>query len=240
MIVDLPRFTLDEYNNYLSNYYSKPGIPEIEIELQEHQKKILIDGDYSQFGEFKSKLQIYTRSLILKHVLGEKFIDEGQVDMLSEKATDIFIKRYFRMNNPIVGASFAGLLDYKAREVLIDYWKKQGIESTTSLDAFDETTTNLENKIFFNDYKHQMQEDFSPEEEFEFFEEKLDKELNYLEKVDKKYKTLFLEYLNFFVILKSQNVNRKLITITNIINNFLNLTKEEINIMECGILDLNF
>lgn len=240
MIVDLPRFTLEEYNNYLSNYYSKPGIPEIELELQDHQRRILIDGDYSQFGEFKNKLQTYTRSLILKHVLGEKFIDEGQVDLLSEKATDIFIKRYFRMNNPIVGASFAGLLDYKAREVLIDYWKKQGIESTTSLDAFDETNTNLENKIFFNEYKNQLQETSDSEEELEIFEEKLDRELSYLEKIDKKYKTLFLEYLNLFVILKSQNVSRKLITITNIINNFLDLSREEINIMECGILDLNF
>ena len=43
MIIDRPRMTREEYQKFLSNYYEKPGIPEIELKLKAHQERILLE-----------------------------------------------------------------------------------------------------------------------------------------------------------------------------------------------------
>ena len=68
------------------------------------------------------------------------------------EAAENFVKRYFRSENPAIGASFAGVLDYKAQEVLSKYWKSSSIESSLSLDDILQRSDDSRQSTFANHF----------------------------------------------------------------------------------------
>lgn len=64
MIVELPKISIEEYEAFRKRYYTKPGISEMELQLREFQKKILLEQDYSVLPEFRKQLAIYAKSIL--------------------------------------------------------------------------------------------------------------------------------------------------------------------------------
>lgn len=249
MIIDRPRMTREEYQKFLSNYYEKPGIPEIELKLKAHQERILLDGDYSHLSEFKADVQVYVRSLILKRIKNtdSDYIDEYVVESLASEAADNFVKRYFRSENPAIGASFAGVLDYKAQEVLSKYWKSSSIESSLSLDdvlqrSDDSRQSTFEGRLSYLQFiKQQEESEEDYEEEVEKLMSKIDKECEILDQIYTKYDMteLFLTYLIYLILLQYHRRDKKLTTISSIALSLLEEEdiKELTPILESALLD---
>ena len=233
MILDLPKITQEEYDQAKSNYYKKPGIPEIELELESYQKKLLIDEDYSVLDIFEKRLAVYAKSLILKSVKGTSdFIEPEDVDQLSDIAAKNFIKRYFRTSDPIIGASFAGIMQFKVKEVLSIYFKTSGLESGLSLDLIyggeDDSgngSNSVENKLSYRDYvKNQNDDEISDLESFKEATLKLiEKECELLNQIpntddylNTKLSSRFLEYVIYVYMLQKKRGDRKLTSISSL------------------------
>ena len=248
MIIDAPRLTREQYNKIKSNYYEKPGIPEIELKLQAHQERVLIDGDYTHLKEFKADVQVYVRSLILKRLNGgTDYIDETLVDSLSSEAADNFLKRYFRSDSPAIGASFAGVLDFKAREVLSNYFKQDNIESKISLDdvlsGSDEgRAASFEDRLAYLQYIKSKPEEYDKVEEIENFLSKVDAECEKLDMIPSKelLSDIFLEYLIYLVYLQSTREDKKLSSVSTIALGMLgdDKSKDLTPILESALLDI--
>lgn len=252
MIIDFKTVTEEEYIKFKSQYYLKPGIPEIELELQELQKRLLINRDFSALPEIKEKASIYCKSLLLKQLTKKEYIDPAEVDSMAEQAALNFIKRFFRNDKPIIGASFAGLLEFKVREVLSDYHSQRGLESKVSLDVLygssnEDEGVSFESLVSYQNYLQEKNErDF--DSSLDATMEKLEAILDQLALVKKPsisstdLQTDFLIYLIYLVILKSgltTKDERPLSTLSNQALKLLDFEEDGIDysILETALMD---
>lgn len=266
MITTIRKFTEEEYEDELSKYYEKPNPPEIEVTLKALQKRIVVDQDYSCFEEFKSNIFNYTKSLLLKAIkkqnaanikrMREKnpdgadiskkeFIDPAQASELASKATDSFVRRYFRLENPIVGASFAGILDFKCREVLSPYHKNKKLEAPISIDDVfggDEDSRNtLEQKLSYDKWVSESMPESTKKDILNNCMRILDRECDLLDKIEdeKNLSTKFLEYLTYLLLLQKSKPDFKINKLTKCALGCANIEDEHIiSIMESSYLDL--
>ena len=223
MILELPKLTQKEYDKRKEDFYKKPGIPDIELELEGYQKELLLKENYGILPKMHERLAVYAKSLILQ-ALGEnkEFIDPAIVDSLSDQAADNFIKRYFRTEDPVVGASFAGILTYKVKEVLSAYFKGTAIESNVSLDTELSNDTNnsltVEQLLAFKEYNsnHNAEDGYDFTDRAEEIYERIERECSLLKKVnlEKDLDKLFLQYLIYLYILQSSRMDRKLTSVS--------------------------
>ncbi len=223
MIVELPKISVEEYEAFRKRYYTKPGISEMELQLREFQKKILLEQDYSVLPEFKKQLAIYAKSILLKLVKGTSdYIEPATVEELAEIAAENFIKRYFRNDEPIVGVSFAGILIFKVREVRSIYLKTKSLESALSLDVVygDEDSNNslsVESRLSFKDFIETEDESEKLEEYKDKILEKIEAECELLDQIPNKkgLSRKFLQYLIYVTLLQKEKNDRKINVIAN-------------------------
>lgn len=262
MIYKVPRMTREEYLEFKKQYYFKPGAPEIEIRLKGYQERLLLEGDLSVLPDFKKDLSLYAKSILLKMTKGgHEFIEEFDVENMAEEAADNFLKRYFRNDEPAIGASFAGVLTFKVREVRARYFKTSTLESNMSLDNIwgdGDSEKNLSNESRLS-YKNYLEnEEDVKSKDLELFwqriENKIDKEcelLNTLQNINPVYKnskiplsTLFLKYLLYVSILKKSKDDKKLLNISSSVLNILiegSVAKNKLApILESALLDIQF
>lgn len=266
MIIDIKKFTEDEYKDELAKYYEKPNPPQIEVDLKALQKRIVVDQDYSCFNEFKNNIFIYTKSLLLKKIkennrrnlarqhnthskkelakIKSEFIDESVVTELASKATDSFVRRYFRLDNPIVGASFAGILDFKCREVLNPYHKNKKLETPLSLDTVlgDDSKNTLE---YLLSYELWENENSSESDLRHIVKDRciksIEKECDMLDQLeeDVDLSSKFLEYLLYLLILQKSKESNKITKLSNCALSCADISDRHIiSIMESAYLDL--
>lgn len=266
MITEIRKFTEAEYEDELAKYYEKPNPPEIEVTLKALQKRIVVDQDYSCFDEFKTNIFNYTKSLLLKAIAKQnaanakrmqamnpggadlskkEFIDPAQASELASKATDSFIRRYFRLENPIVGASFAGILDFKCREVLSPYHKNKKLEAPISIDdvfGSDEDGKNtLEQKLSYDLWMSSQGASTDQKSLAKKCLGVLDRECDLLDRVEdeKNLSTQFLEYLTYLLLLQKSKPDFKINKLTKCALGCANIEDEHIiSIMESSYLDL--
>lgn len=219
MIIELPKVTPEEYEAFRKKYYTKPGISEMELQLREFQKKILLESDYSILPEFRQQLSIYAASLLKKLIKGTSdYIPPETVAELSSIAADNFIKRYFRNDEPIVGVSFAGILIFKVREVRSMYLKSKSLESPLSLDIVygneDDSNSSLsvESRLSYKEYVEQFDEFGLLEDYKDTVLENVEVECELLNQIkDKKgLSTKFLQYLIYIMLFQREKKDRKI------------------------------
>lgn len=223
MIVELPKISIEEYEAFRKRYYTKPGISEMELQLREFQKKILLEQDYSVLPEFRKQLAIYAKSILLKLVKGTSdYIEPAIVEELAGIAAENFIKRYFRNDEPIVGVSFAGILIFKVREVRSIYLKTKSLESALSLDVVygDEDSNNalsVESRLSFKDFVETEDETEKLEDYKEKILEKIKAECKLLDQISNKkgLSRKFLQYLIYITLLQKEKNDRKINVIAN-------------------------
>src|SRR5574344_1305604 len=108
-----------KYNNENNNIENKP---ETEQKLLKLQDKWLQTHDKKTWAEMQALIYSYTRSMVLKKLAGKKYLEPDEVDDATAGATFSFMSQYLRPNKDgtsfEVGASFAGLLNYKIMEAL--------------------------------------------------------------------------------------------------------------------------
>lgn len=217
MILALPKVTEEQYLATKSDFYKKPNIPEIELELEDLQKELLLKENYTVLPEFKQKVSTYAKSILLKQLKGSTdYIDPEITEVLADKAADNFIRRYFRIENPVVGASFAGILIFKVKEVLSHFFKGIGIESKVSVDSYygGEVNSNnvltVEQKLSYDLYeKNQKNVDIETVKDLIYT--KIEKEYDLLNKLDKKGLGIkFLQYLIYVIYLQQEKQDKKL------------------------------
>lgn len=262
MIYETPRMTQQEYDDFKKQFYYKPGAPEIEVRLQGYQERLVIHGDLSVLPEFRKDLSVYGKSILLKLMKGgHEFIEEYDVEAMAEEAADNFLKRYFRNESPCVGASFAGILLFKIREVRARYFKTNTLESNMSLDniwgnADDEKTLSNESRLSYKDYLEKEDDEKSQDLELYWahIESKLDKECALLDKLQTMYpiynqynfklSTLFLRYVLYISILKKDKDNKKLLQVATTALNLLVEGLVDKNklapVLESALLDVQF
>lgn len=249
MIIEIPRMTKEEYNTFKSQYYVKDGVPDIELELREYQEEILLKGNYEVLPLFIERLTVYIRSILLKQIKGSDFVDPAEVDALSEKAASSFIKRYFRQDNPCVGVSFAGILIFKAKEVLSLYRKNRGMETKVSLDYNsysnnEEEGPSVENQLTYKNYLKDKDDDLSDVYLAENIWNRILKECNYIKKININYENLFLTYLTYITLLSKNRGKLKTEELSNIAIKFLNIPENDIfqltSILESSYMDVRF
>ena len=219
MILELRQYTPEEYTKVTDKYYKKPGAPEIEYQLQDLQWKILIEGDYSVLPEMKLKLSEYAKSLLLKQIKGgTDYIEPLVVENLASIAAENFVKRYFRGSDPIVGVSFAGVLEYKVREVKAAYFGQKSIDSMVSLDDVygsgdDEHAVSKETKLSYKEYlKLLSDQNVDLDLQFEQILERIDSECELLTQIKdfKKLDLTFLKYLLYITLLQQERKDKKI------------------------------
>ena len=255
MILELPKFTKEQYAKAKEEFYKKPGIPDIELELEEYQKELLLKGNFGILPQFHKTLSIYSKSLLLQRlsVTGD-YIEPEKVDELSDMAADNFIKRYFRTENPIVGASFAGILQFKVKEVLSIYFKSSAIESNVSLDtevgnASSNNTLTVEQILAYKNYTEGTTEDLDPQTTYEDCVDdiflKIQDECKLLQQINlnKNLNSYFLQYLIYLYILQSSRLEKKLNTISGQAVKLILDDEKSINsilpILESSLLDIS-
>lgn len=222
MILTLPKVTEEQYLAVKSDFYKKPNIPEIELELENLQKELLLKENYTVLPEFKQKVSVYAKSILLKQLKGSTdYIDPEMTEVLADQAADNFIKRYFRLENPVVGASFAGILIFKVKEVLSHFFKGIGIESKVSIDSYyggDESSNNVltvEQKLAFDIYE-KNQDNVDIETVKDLIYTKIEKEYSLLNQLNKKGLGLkFLKYIIYIIYLQQEKQDKKLNLIAN-------------------------
>lgn len=226
MILELKKFTEEQYIKAKEEFYKKPGIPDIELELEGYQKELLLKNNFNILPQFQKTLAVYSKSLLLQRlsVLGD-YIEPEKVEELSDLAAENFIKRYFRNDDPIVGASFAGILQFKVKEVLSIYFKSSAIESNVSLDtevgkATGNSSLTVEQILAYKGYEDRTTDDLDPQISYEDSVEdilaKIQDECELLKKINKN-KNLnkyFLQYLVYLCILQSSRLEKRLNTIS--------------------------
>lgn len=221
MILALPKITEEEYKAAKEGFYKKPNIPEIELELEDFQKEILLKENYSVLPAFRQKVSVYAKSILLKQLKGSSdYIDPEITEVLADKAADNFIKRYFRIANPVVGASFAGILIFKVKEVLSHFFKGVGIESKVSIDSYyggEENSNNaltVEQKLSFDLYEKNTDIDIDLLKDLIYT--KVEKECDLLKKLPRKDIYLkFLQYLIYVFYLQKERQDKILNIVTN-------------------------
>lgn len=222
MILELPHLTEEEYKKTFSSYYEKPNKPDIEYQLQDFQKRLLVNQDYTVLPDFKKSLSEYSKSLLLKCLKGSTdYIESEQVEVLANIAAENFIKRYFRNEDSVVGASFAGILKFKVREVLSNFFKQKAIESKLSLDVVfgdtenSNTAMSVESLISYQKYQDQ-EYDIDDSTAVSLFKKRaldlINQECDLLAKVDKfpNLDTTFLIYLIYLTILQKTRLAKKM------------------------------
>lgn len=250
MILSLVTIKEEDYNKVKEQFYKKPNIPEIELQLETYQKELLIHNNYKILPEFIKTLAIYSKSLLLKQLKGSSdFIEEDDVEVLTNTIANNFIKRYFRSEDSIVGASFAGILIFKVKEVLSYYFKNKGLESSVSIDddAFKDNeshVTKLEEVLSYKKFEKE-----NKDEDLMFYKEnilrKIDREVSLLKRVSStsKIHLLFLQYLIYLFITQKEKQNKKLDLISSQVLKFLNYDKTEnperiASLLESALLDI--
>lgn len=225
MILALPKISQEQYDSVKSDFYKKPNIPEIELKLESLQQEILLRENYDALPEFRENLSIYAKSILLKQLKGSTdFIDPETTEILADTAADNFIKRYFRLENPTVGASFAGILIFKVKEVLSIFFKGLGIESNVSIDSYyggEEGSNNaltVEQKLSFDMYEknqgNEIDVDILKEDGFN----KIERECELLAELDSKsdvklnLNTKFLQYLIYLLCIQQKRKDKRLTT----------------------------
>lgn len=223
MIVELPKLTQELYNKRKEDFYKKPGIPDIELELEEYQKELLLKGNFGILPIMHTRLAVYAKSLLLKELKGTSdFIEEDKVEELVDVAASNFIKRYFRIPEPVVGASFAGILQYKVREVLSNYFKGIGLESNVSIDTGigeeDNVAMTVEQLLAFKAFTKNARDNLHNDldDYLDIIYERLEKELALLReiRIEKNLDKLFLQYLTYLCILQSSRLDRRLTVVS--------------------------
>lgn len=252
MILELPRLTKKQYDARKDDFYKKPGIPTIELELEECQKELLLKGNFSILPKFHEKLAVYAKSLLLQTLQGSSdFIEPPKVEELADQAADNFIKRYFRTEDPVVGASFAGILQFKVKEVRSIYFKSTAVESNVSLDTeFGDSSNNtltVEQLLAFKDYEianSSFTENYDIDDCIEDITTKIEKELELLKGInlEKNLDRSFLQYLIYLYILQSSRMDKKLTTVSGqalkLIANEDTSIERLTPIMESALLDI--
>lgn len=250
MILSLVTIKEEDYNKVKGQFYKKPNIPEIELQLEAYQKELLIHNNYAILPDFIKTIATYSKSLLLKQLKGSSdFIEEDDVEVLTNTIANNFIKRYFRSEDSIVGASFAGILIFKVKEVLSYYFKNKGLESSISIDddAFKDNeshVTKLEEILSYKKYeKENTEEDLILYKENILF--KIDRELKLLKQVQSKSKIhlLFLQYLIYLFIIQKEKQDKKLDLISSQVLRFLNYDNKEnsekiASLLESALLDI--
>jgi hypothetical protein len=233
MIIDIRFYTPEEYNQFKKdNFYYKENPPEIEIELQELQRRLLVDKDLSVLKEFKSKLAIYAESHLKARLKGTSdFIEPLEIESMAETAAENFLKRYFRNENPIIGASFSGVLFFKVTEVLSDYFKNKNANVTPfSLeDVFSDQSNSdaitRETLLSYQEYLKKESEERGKDQEVyhEMFLEKIEKECELLKQIKeiRNADLIFLKFLIYVSILQVWKRDKKLTTVVNIAEKLL-------------------
>ena len=232
MIIDIKTYTPEEYKEFKeSNFYFKEDPPEIEVKLQELQKKLLVDQDLTVLPTFKNTLATYAKSHLLARLKGSSdYIDPLEVEALSETAAENFLKRYFRNENPIIGASFSGVLQFKVTEVLSEYFKGKSVGSVLSLDDVfsdkdgSESITReslLSYKAFLKEQG--LEKEALSEVDQEFILEKINEECELLRDIEeiKNADVLFLKFLIYITILQGWRKDKKLNVVINIAERLL-------------------
>ena len=169
-------------------------------------------------------------------------------------AADNFIKRYFRTENPIVGASFAGILQFKVKEVLSIYFKSTAVESNVSLDteignATSNNTLTVEQLLAYKNYTEGTTEDLDPQITYEDYVDdvflKIQDECKLLQKINlnKNLNKYFLQYLIYLYILQSSRLEKKLNTVSGQAVKLILDDEKSINsilpILESSLLDIS-
>jgi len=124
----------DDGAEWYGNIEDKPNIERTLFKLQadfydpkNEKKKNAI------WSEMLGHVQAYARSLVLKRVKGHKFIEP---EIIWDKSTHIalqFMAQYMNRPGFHVGASFAGMLQWKVVEGLYKDWNEESHESLNAL-----------------------------------------------------------------------------------------------------------
>lgn len=253
MILELPKLSKEQYEKQKEGFYKKLGKIPIEIELEDYQKDLLLNQNFNILPKFFERLEVYTKSLLLKTLKGSSnYIQEAKVDALVEKAVSNFIKRYFRAKDCVVGASFAGILQFKIQEVLSNYFKNSALESNVSLDAEIGNSSSENNVLTVGqllDYKHYenytVQEEPDAEERAQDVYAKVEEEVEAFKKINtvKNLNKYFLQYLIYLYLLQSTRVDKRVFVVSEqaikLITNESAKAEKLTPFMESGLLDVS-
>lgn len=257
MIYDAPKMTEEEYKEFKSHFYYKPNPPQIETDCQNYQYEVLVKNNYKVLKDFKKALGEYAKSILLKMLSGgNDYIDCAVVESMADVAAENFLKRYFRNDEPAVGASFYGILTFKVREVLSEYFKGTNVDSKMSLNANwgdDENSVSNETRLSYKEYLKEQGEEIDLDEAVDFIMNRVDRTCEELKEVEKlhdykKLDTMFLEYLLYISLLQKSRQDKKVSAIAttaySLVDPFQQLNQVKSNhlrgVLESAFLDVSY
>lgn len=125
--------------------------PDTEKELFRIQDEWLQTHDKEVWAKFQALVYSYTRSLVLKKLSNKKYLEEDEVLDATAEATFAFMAQYLKPGKDgkqfEIGASFAGVINFKVMEAL---YKDCAEDNHVSLNTLisEDSDSELEDNIY--------------------------------------------------------------------------------------------
>lgn len=242
MVIDLPRKTEEEYKEYKSKFYKKANPPEIEVQLEEIQHEVVVNGRYDLMPKFKLLVSTYMKSFILKHLQGGKGVPEDSVSALTEEASTNFLRRYFRFENPIIGGSFGGIFDRKVQEVISNYFKNENIKAKVSMDTnfFEDPESTYGNYVSYKKYlEHENEERTADYDPYATLFADIGPICEKLDIIQPGVSKKWLAYIYYILLLLEKRRKKSILALSPIALGMVDATPEEERLLETALLDLH-
>lgn len=174
--------------------------PKTEIELIQLQSQYLQTRDQSIWKEMFNICWSYMRSLILQKQRGKGFIEPEIVDDQTTSATLAFMSQYLTRPDFEVGASFAGMMQWKIVEVLYKNKERDGNPISLDMQVSAEGKATLEDLIAADEHTIFNPEEFVTKTSIYQVIEEVLKELD--EELDQEENSLYLKTIvRLYIIL---------------------------------------
>ena len=239
MVIDLPRKTEEEYRVYKSQFYKKDNPPEIEVQLEEIQHEVVVNGRYDLMPKFQFLVSNYIKSFILQHLKHGKGVPEDSVASMVEEATTNFLRRYFRFDNPIVGGSFGGIFDRKVQEVVSNYFKNERVKANISIDTnfYDDPENTYGNYLSYKKYIEEMNNS-GDYDGLDIIFKYIEEICANLEIIKEGLSKKWLAYIYYLFLLSERRSKKNVLQLSPIALNMADVSPEEEPILESALLDL--
>lgn len=157
--------------------------PETEQKLFKLQAKYRATRDPEVWTEMFKLCYVYMRSLVLKRCIGKCFLTPEQVNSKTSSATVAFMSQYLRNPTFEVGASFAGMMQWKIVEALYGQEddKCWSLNSPINKEGDELMEVINEDNLIFQNEKHpdSFVDDINCKDIVDEVLEEVDKEIDY-------------------------------------------------------------